>query len=673
MKPSEKKEYSLPELCSLLSISPATGRNWIKLGKLLPSARRNGKPCFSAAYAEELLTQLKEKPGSALKSRRNKKYITGNSTYRNYLPPGSPNLGQIENLLVQLSGLSLTDRQIRAVLAECALQLLYPAEKRKTELTGHLLSHFLRGSLPLKEYGVLVHDLLTGKEQQDCQCLSEFLKEDILKNLSVTLLPEKNADILGMIYISLKNLGERKAAGSYYTPAHIVKKLTDSLLPEQFREQPFNVLDPCCGTGNFLLQLPDSLPLEQIFGQDTDADSIFLARINMALKFQHEPVSRIKKQIRLRDFLLEQDSRQYRLILGNPPWGFQFDKTAENYIKKNFQTAGKNHTESCDVFLEQALTRTAPNGTVAFIIPEAVLHVKSHLPVRRLIAARTRIERLEYLENAFHGVQCPAVILQLTNTGRPLDTKNMKISGQNREFEILLSRSVNPENFNFHITDKAYQLIEKTEKQHNMTFLKGQAEFALGIVTGNNSALLQHRKTDHNEVVLKGTDIHRYRITPQNLYLTYQPETFQQCAPESCYRADEKLLYRFIGSQLVFAYDNRKRLSLNSCNILIPRIPHLDIRYVLALLNSRTAQFIYENKFHSLKVLRASLEQIPIPPIPQQEQQCIISLTEKLSEETDSRKWLEYYNKADLLIAAAYGLTEEEYRMIIFSSQEIFR
>ncbi len=307
MKPSEKKEYSLPELCSLLSISPATGRNWIKLGKLLPSARRNGKPCFSAAYAEELLTQLKEKPGSALKSRRNKKYITGNSTYRNYLPPGSPNLGQIENLLVQLSGLSLTDRQIRAVLAECALQLLYPAEKRKTELTGHLLSHFLRGSLPLKEYGVLVHDLLTGKEQQDSQCLSEFLKEDILKNLSVTLLPEKNADILGMIYISLKNLGERKAAGSYYTPAHIVKKLTDSLLPEQFREQPFNVLDPCCGTGNFLLQLPDSLPLEQIFGQDTDEDSIFLARINMALKFQHEPVSRIKKQIRLRDFLLEQD------------------------------------------------------------------------------------------------------------------------------------------------------------------------------------------------------------------------------------------------------------------------------------------------------------------------------------------------------------------------------
>lgn len=680
MKSSDEKEYSLSELCSILSISQATGRNWLRLGKISPTAERKGKPYFSVTYTEALLTQLKEKHRNTLKSRRNKKYITGSSMYRNYLPADSPNLPSVKHILEQLSGFSLTNSQIRAILAECALQLLCPAENRKPEVTEPLLFPFLRGTLPLGEYQVLVHELLTGTEpasgllspRQNSGHLSAFPPADILREIPFTVLPEKKADILGMIYISLKNLGERKAAGSYYTPVHIVKKLIENLLSELPQEKSFLILDPCCGTGNFLLQLPDSIAPEQIFGFDIDAVSIFIARINMALKFPHTPVSGIRAQIRLQDFLLDEDSRRYHLILGNPPWGFQFDETTETFLKKNFRTAVKKHTESCDVFLEQALNRTVPNGTVAFVIPEAVLHVKSHLPVRRLIAAQTHIDRLEYLGNVFHKVQCPASILQITNTGLPLDTKSMKISGPNQEFEIRLSRKVNPENFNFHITDEACLLIEKTERQRHMTFLKGQAEFALGIVTGNNSALLGHRKTTHNEVVLKGTDIQKYKITPRNRYLSWQPENFQQCAPEACYRAKEKLLYRFIGSQLVFAYDNGQRLSLNSCNILIPQIPHLDIRYILAVLNSRTAQFIYENKFRSLKVLRASLEQIPIPRIPEQEQQHMISLAEKLMQETDSQRWMKYYEEADRSIALAYGLTEGEYRIIQVSSEEIF-
>ena len=38
---------SLSELCKELSISVATGRNWIKLGKLIPSAQVNRVPYFT--------------------------------------------------------------------------------------------------------------------------------------------------------------------------------------------------------------------------------------------------------------------------------------------------------------------------------------------------------------------------------------------------------------------------------------------------------------------------------------------------------------------------------------------------------------------------------------------------------------------------------------------------
>ena len=205
--------------------------------------------------------------------------------------------------------------------------------------------------------------------------------------------------------------------------------------------------------------------------------------------------------------------------------------------------------------------------------------------------------------------------------------------------------------------------MEKAACQGHMVFLKNQADFALGIVTGNNKALLKKEKEGKAELVLKGADIQKYKISPSKCFLAYEPENFQQCAKESYYRAKEKLLYRFIGRQLVFAYDSQQRLSLNSCNILIPHVPGMDMKYIMAVLNSSAAQFLYSRKFHSLKVLRAYLEQIPIPAAPDRQGE-IVSLTETILGETDAEKWLLYYREIDRLGADAYGYTGQEYQEI---------
>ena len=55
-------------------------------------------------------------------------------------------------------------------------------------------------------------------------------------------------------------------------------------------------------------------------------------------------------------------------------------------------------------------------------------------------------------------------------------------------------------------------------------------------------------------------------------FIRFDPDRFQQAAPERKYRAPEKLVYRFISKKLIVAYDDRGRLTLNSANILIPRV-----------------------------------------------------------------------------------------------------
>lgn len=238
------------------------------------------------------------------------------------------------------------------------------------------------------------------------------------------------------------------------------------------------------------------------------------------------------------------------------------------------------------------------------------------------------------------------------------------VNTSTRSFTINTERKTNADYFSFITTDSEYHVMNKIKNLKNVDFLLNKAVFALGIVTGNNNDYISNVKTIENEMILKGSDIRKYHINPTNNYIIFKPECFQQVAPIETYRAKEKLLYRFISNQLVFAYDDKQTLSLNSCNIVIPQIPELKIKYVLAVLNSRIAQFIYKCDFNSVKVLRSHIENIPIPIVDEDTQNRIISVTNKLIAGLDSKEAEIIYNELDMMIANVFNLTSSEMEII---------
>jgi hypothetical protein len=66
----EDEKLSIAQVCDLLSISQATAKNWIRLGKL--KTDYSGES-FDKQYIETLLAEIKSGKDSRLKSRRNKK------------------------------------------------------------------------------------------------------------------------------------------------------------------------------------------------------------------------------------------------------------------------------------------------------------------------------------------------------------------------------------------------------------------------------------------------------------------------------------------------------------------------------------------------------------------------------------------------------------------------
>lgn len=650
-------EYiTLKELCDILSISAATGRNWIKQKKLIPQYTDKKTPYFTREYLKKLQADIQTGENKRLKSRRNKKYVSGNSFYNSYVSANCKNLRILQNLLrlTAEEGIALSLETIQYFVADCALHLF--AQKNHSAYKGDssLLYRYLTHSIKLPVYHSFIDALISNKADAVAFCKAHPLLFDM------KYLYEPSEDILGLIYISCKNLGSRKATGAYYTPTKVVARLIShlALTPND------KILDPCCGTGNFLLQLPDTIPFAKINGNDLDSISVKIARINMALKYDALPVAAITSHITQKNYLTEYTEADFQYIIGNPPWGYAFSEEEKENLRNRFITASEKNIESYDIFIERALKNLSPNGYLSFVLPEALLNVKAHSPIRKLLLEKTSVTYVEFLENVFDSVQCPAILLQLQFTGKQLSTVGLKVKTAHKNFDILTERKVTEAYFNFQTTDEEYSVLEKIKSLPHTVFLSGNADFALGIVTGNNRELVSSEKNASNEMVLRGADLCKYHANPSHSFILFKPESFQQVAPAAFYRAPEKLLYRFISRQLVFAYDNKQTLSLNSCNIVIPRLQGIDIKYVLAILNSRVAQFLYQMEFHSVKVLRSHIECIPIPVVDKAMQHAIIQVTDRLISGLSPLQAQEAYEHLDSLICRAFFLTPAEQAVI---------
>ncbi|MBQ6416117.1 MAG: N-6 DNA methylase [Butyrivibrio sp.] len=570
---------TITELSEYLGISEATVRNWIKLGKVV-ATKKGKKTVILNSEVQKLSESLNS--SKMLTSRRNKSRLGLNYIPRSYISKKSPNYKTILSMIGTFQEEAL---EITEVISFCADMLMtsrgIPKEIRKS-------------LLPDNSRGVNIKELFS----------------------SYKLIYVPFEDTLGLIYISLRRLQDKKATGSYYTPFYAVDLMINDL-PDTAR----NICDPACGTGNFLLRLPDSYPLEMVHGYDIDEIAIKIARINLAIKYRiitKKQLDIIERNIRCIDFLeSNEDIPKADIIIGNPPWGSSFSKEQVSELKKNFESIlGKGKPESFDLFVERAVKSLTSSGNMLFLLPETILGADYHESIRRFIEKNSFVSEISYLGDIFDKVQCPCVILRLDNkrkdqiTVRHYKKEKKELITCEKEY-VVNSHRISEKSFHILADNEQYKLIEKILSVPHFT-LEGQADFALGIVTGSNKSVLSKTPLDGWEGIIKGSDIHKFFYDEPKSFAKFVPQNFQQVAPEHMYRSKEKLFYKFIANEPVFAYDSKGTISLNSANILIPRVPGYSALYIMAVLNSDLMSFYYRHTFKNMKVLRSAIESLPI-------------------------------------------------------------
>ncbi|NLI91933.1 MAG: N-6 DNA methylase [Peptococcaceae bacterium] len=415
----------------------------------------------------------------------------------------------------------------------------------------------------------------------------------------------KERDILGIIYQSLLHEGKKSSLGSYFTPTGIVSEMV-----KDNYQSGWKALDPCCGTGQFLLAFADFVNHpEDIIGFDIDPIAVRIARCNLLYRFPQDFVPQVFYQDTLTGLNLRR-TIDPALIATNPPWGAEIRKAIKAKLKTEFPeiTSG----ESFSYFLLASISLLGEGGTLSFVLPQAVLFVRVHADIRKYILENCQIKKIVPLGKPFKNVLSPVIRMDLAKE-KPKGNEEILIQFENGEYLVPQKRFLGNKGYVFDIklNKKDQEILDKVINTKHIT-LKNNAGWALGIVTGDNKKFLKGQPSPEYEPVYRGSDIGICKLKKPDTYIRFSPKEFQQAASEEKYRAKEKLIYRFISSSLVFAYDDTGSLTLNSANILIPRLDY-PIKAIMALFNSSIYNFFFQKKFTSLKILRGDLEQLPLP------------------------------------------------------------
>lgn len=238
---------------------------------------------------------------------------------------------------------------------------------------------------------------LANKEEQEV--LSKYVGWGGLPDVF-----DENKDNWSKEYNELKEIltdEEYKSARAstltaFYTPPVVINAIYDTL--KNMGVEQANILEPSCGTGNFLGMLPQEMQSSKLYGIELDSISGKIAK-------QLYPKANIKVQGYEKADLPDSF---FDIAIGNVPFG-DFKVNDKRYDKNNFLIH--------DYFFAKTLDKVRPGGVIAFITSKGTMdkaspEVRKYLAQRADLLGAIRLPDNTFTKNAGTKVTSDIIFLQ---------------------------------------------------------------------------------------------------------------------------------------------------------------------------------------------------------------------------------------------------------------------
>jgi len=622
------RELSYREAAEQLKVSPATVKNWRRQG-ILSATNQLG---FLESDIKHLKKKLTQNKNLRLRSRANKSSASNRFIPSEYIEKkiSRKTLNRLSENLISIND------DISVILFSLSLHLIDKAG---------LIDNSKEGFPQIKNKNLAAEIDLWYEE------LKSPPYEELMVIFSSLPIPDQR-DTCGLIYQMLQCEGRKSKKGSYYTPPGYADEVLN-----QYGEKGQKFLDPCCGTGMFLLAAARKYDSpDNIYGWDTDKTAVHIARINLMLYFKDRDFI---PHIYLKNSLTENTNEKFDIIATNPPWGHHFDKKEHDLIKNKYKKIKTG--ESFSYFIAAGIGLLRKGGILSYLLPEALLKVNTHRDIRKLLLENGHIRYIKFLGKPFFRVQTRVIRMDLSADG---ENKKTTVFKKNKIYSVDSARFFKNTHllFDFNCNQRDYSIMDRVYSG-NYTTLKSKTLWILGIVSGNNNKFISTVEKKDYLPFISGQDLESCRISEPERFIYFNREVLQQSAPGEYYSRSPKIVYKFITDKPVFAIDRAGYITLNSANSFCPE-PEIPVETIAALFNSHLYRFIIKKRFNSIKVLRSHLEQLPIPSF-NLEQSLFLKETVTRIEQSDCENDMALLKKMNDFIFHYFRISDSDKKYIM--------
>jgi len=383
------------------------------------------------------------------------------------------------------------------------------------------------------------------------------------------------------------------------------------------------------------------------------------------------------------------DFEGFDFVVGNPPYGRDYLSHLKKFFDELFETS-EYKIDPFVFFIERGTHLLYKEGWLSMIVPNTWFNTDTFSKLRYFLLSKTNIEFLTNLgRDVFPKANVDTCIISLNNFAPIKEVRITDASNEKeKDLRILNYKKLfykSPidwlENknyiFDIHIDNKEKTVLNKVLSK---SILLGDiTEISQGLIPYNKreqSLLNPYVSTEALDATWKpfldrGNCISKYSLNWNGFYVKFGNWLYTANQPK--FYENEKILIQrhrnpTLKARIVATYDNKGYYYKDNLCGVISKNKDYGLKFILAILNSRIANFYYKKNHTEVSLNPTYLKQIPIPPLSAEEQAPFVALVEQiLAKKQQGEDTSDLENEIDEKIFALYGLTEEEKYLVLNS------
>ena len=353
----------------------------------------------------------------------------------------------------------------------------------------------------------------------------------------------------------------------------------------------------------------------------------------------------------------------FDVVIGNPPYGYKFDKTPKKYLRAKFKSSSQNGN-SAMMFIERSIDLLKEDGYLCFIVPKSLAYSQRWVDGRHFVLKHL-IWTID-VSKAFQDVKLEQMIIGMIKNSNTESYENERIG---TPYRISLKKDI------LDLTD---------------TILFSGSKGELDILKKMNASNLYFRNVSHTKrglplqsklkktvgkyEVIRGRDIGRFTISNSQYYLDDADIIGHEEEVRGMISSEKIVSQRIVAHiknpvphlLIMSAVDRGRRVNVDTVENTYILNNKLSPDYLVALLNSELISwycyhFVFSNAIRSMDLDDYYIGKIPLPS----DKKKIDEILKFLSENKEQLAFdVHLKEKMDDLINEAYRLTQNEKKLI---------